>query len=220
KPGPSAIEQDYYIRQHVALRLLYLIGSRRPEALQAIPDCDPDQQEFWIELLWALSNIFDDEAMPDRAARARETATRLREALVHLAPEAGLRLTQTQFCRQINSFGNYLPFEQDEFSPGQSVLVYTEVENFVSRATPDGEFITTLQSTLRIQEGDATGPVVFEEELPATEDRCFSRRQDYFHSYRIALPSQLNPGRHVLTLTVRDENSQKISTAQLNFVIR
>ncbi|MBX3439694.1 MAG: hypothetical protein KF861_19550, partial [Planctomycetaceae bacterium] len=166
-PGETSVSQDYYLRQHVALRLLYLIGRRHPEALQAIPDCDPHQQEFWTEVLWALSDIFDDEASPDHSVRARETASRLRAALAQIAPQAGLQLTHTLFCRQINGFGSYTPFERDEFTPGQSVLVYTEVENFVSRAMPDGHYVTALQSTLRIHSGDATGPIVFDEPLPA-----------------------------------------------------
>ncbi len=219
-PGESSIEQDYYVRQHVALRLLYLIGSRRPEALQAIPDCDPAQQEFWTELLWALSNIFDDEAMPDQAGRARETATRLRAALTHIAPLAGLRLTHTQFCRQINGFGSYSTYDRDEFSPGQSVLVYTEVENFTSQLNAEEEFVTTLRSTIRIHRGDATGEILFEENLPPTEDRCRSQRRDYFHSYRITLPPDLTPGPHVLTLTARDQNSQKLRMTSLNFLVR
>ncbi|MGD9856727.1 MAG: hypothetical protein AB7U20_17405, partial [Planctomycetaceae bacterium] len=219
-PGESSLEQDYYMRQHVALRLLYLIGSRRPEALQAIPDCDPSQQEFWIELLWALSDIFDDEALPDQSRRARETAARLRAALTHITPQAGLHLKRTLFCRQINGFGSYMTFERDEFSPGQTVLVYTEVENFSSEPTPQGEFVTTLQSTLRIQRESPTGPILFEEQLPASEDTCQSRRLDYFHSYRITLPTNLTPGPHVLTLTVRDQASQNLGTATLNFVVR
>ncbi len=218
--GKTQVEQDHYLRQNVALRLLYLIGSRRPEALQAIPNEDPAQQEFWTEMMWALSNVFDDEALPDRSLRARETVERLRMAITHIAPEAGLDVRQAVFCRQIDGFGSYELFDVDEFSTGQSVLVYAEAENFGVQQTTQGEFVTRLQSTLDIRQGGVDGAVVFHNELPRTEDVCRSRRRDYFHSYRIKLPTTLAPGPHVLTLTVRDEVSHKLGTATLPFLVR
>ncbi|MCA9077066.1 MAG: hypothetical protein KDA93_18715 [Planctomycetaceae bacterium] len=220
EPGETQREQDLYIRQHVALKLLYLIGSRRPEALQAIPLDDEAQQEFWTEMMWALSNVFDDEALPNPSERARETVERLRSALEHLAPEAGLRVHHAVFCRQIDGYGSYALFDKDEFTPGQSVLVYAEAENFGVQVTTQGDHVTRLQSTLDIHEESVDGPVVFHNELPPTEDICRSRRRDYFHSYRIKLPSDLKPGPHVLTLSVRDEVSHKIGTTTLNFMVR
>lgn len=220
EPGETQLEQDIYLRQHVALKLLYLIGSRRPEALQAIPIEDEAQQEFWTEMMWALSNVFDDEALPNPSERARETVERLRSALEHLTPTAGLRIHHAVFCRQIDGFGNYTLFDADEFTPGQLVLVYAEAENFGVQLTTQGDHITRLQSTLDIHEGDADGLVVFHNELPSTEDICRSRRRDYFHSYRIKLPTDLKPGPHVLKLSVRDEVSHKVGTTKLNFVVR
>jgi hypothetical protein len=219
-PGESPLEQDHYIRQHVALRLLYLIGSRRAEALQAIPGCDRSQQEFWTAMLWALSNIFDEEAMPDRSHRAREAATQLRVALEQITPLAGLKLAKCQFCRQIDGFGSYETFERDEFVPGQSVLIYAEIQNFLSEMTPQGEYLTVLQSTIAIHEQSAGHRVVFHEQLPPTEDRCRSRRSDYYHNYRIRLPQDLKPGRHVLSLTVRDQLSEKQDTVSLSLLVR
>ncbi|MCA9024932.1 MAG: hypothetical protein KDA86_06945 [Planctomycetaceae bacterium] len=218
--GESQLEQDLYLRQHVALKLLYLIGSRRPEALQSIPHDDPNQQEFWTEMMWALSNVFDDEALPDPSDRARETLERLRAAIDHLEPLAGLDVNHTVFCRQIDGFGNYTLFDKDEFLPGESVLIYTEVENFSTLVTTQGDYVTKLQSTLDIHEESTEGRVVFHNELAPTEDLCRSRRHDYFHSYRVKLPTNLTPGPHVLTLSIHDEVGHKFGTASLHFVVR
>lgn len=219
-PGDTDEERELFLRQHVALRMLYLIASRRPEALQSIPQVDPEQQQFWTQMFWALSSTFDDEAMPDGAQRAAETLDQLREAVRYLEPQAALHLERTLLCRQINGFGDFVTFEQQTFHPGQPVLIYTEVRNFQSEATTEGEFRTALRSSITIQEQQTGGPVVFEYELPETEDRCRTRRNDYFHSYRIQLPRNLKPGPHVLTLEVTDTLSRKSGTARVNFVVQ
>lgn len=219
QPGGSPVTRELYIRQHVALRMLYLIASRRAEALQAIPSLPHDAQEFWTQMFWALASTFDDEAMPHSEIRAAATVAQLRAAIRQLAPHAQLDLQRTLFCRQIDGFGKFEAFEEDRFDPGQPVLIYTEVRNFQSQPTADGDFRTVLQSKITIREGNLTGPVVFEYELPQTEDRCLSRRQDYFHSYRIHLPQDLNPGPHVLTLEVLDGLSAKAGSSTMHFLV-
>ena len=220
KPGETEVGRELYIRQHVALRMLYLIANRRPEALQAIPSVPQQQQEFWTQMFWALSNTFDDEALPNPAVRAAATVAQLRAAVEQIETQSALELLRTRFCRQIDGFGEFVTFENDSFTPGQPVLIYTEVRNFQSESTPQGDYRTVLRSSLAIREESAKGPVVFEVDLPETEDRCFSRRQDYFHSYRIELPSTLKPGPHVLTLEMTDDLTGKTGSTTLNFVVR
>lgn len=220
RPGNSDYSQDQYIRQHVALRMLYLIASRRPEALQAIPGVPHDRQEFWTRTFWALSSIFDEESMPNSTVRAAETVAQLRAAIQQIEPRASLELRGTVFCRQINGFGDFATFDEEPFAPGQPVLIYTEVRNFQSLSTGEGDYRTVLRSTITIQESSVSGPVVFKYELPETEDRCQSRRSDYFHSYRIHLPETLKPGPHVLTLDVTDSLTGKNGSTTLNFLVR
>jgi hypothetical protein len=220
KPGNTEFSRDQYIRQHVALRMLYLIASRQPEALQAIPAVSHDQQEFWTRMFWALANIFDEEAMPNSTVRAAETVAQLRAAIRQIEPRASLELNGTLFCRRIDGFGDFVPFEEDPFAPGQPVLIYTEVRNFQSLLGEDGSYSTRLRSSITIQQESVSGPVVFKYDLPESEDRCQSRRRDYFHSYRIHLPETLKPGRHVLTLDVTDTLTGKNGSTTLNFVVQ
>jgi hypothetical protein len=220
KPGSTDLSQDRYIRQHVALRMLYLIASRRPEALQAIPSVPHDRQEFWTRMFWAMSSIFDEEAMPNSTVRAAETIAQLRAAIEQIEPRASLELRGTVFCRQINGFGDFVTFADEPFIPGQPVLIYTEVRNFQSQASGEADYRTVLRSTITIQQENVSGPVVFKYELPETEDRCQSRRSDYFHSYRIHLPENLKPGPHVLTLDITDMLTGKNGSTTLNFVVR
>jgi hypothetical protein len=220
QPGQDRASYDAYVRQHVALRLLYLIASRRAEAVQAIPQITAEDQAFWSEYLLALSNSFDDEAMPDPALRAAETSARLRSALRWIESHVPLEVTHAVFCRRIDGFGAYTAHAADEFESGQAVLIYTEVRNFTSEATPGGEFRTVLSSRIEIHQGNEHGPVMLSHDLAASEDLCRSRRNDYFQSYRLQLPSSLTPGPHVLRLTIRDESSGRSGTAMLNFRVR
>ena len=219
-PGQSLEEQERYVRQHVALRMLYLIASRRPEALQAIPNVPHDEQEFWTQLFWALSSTFDDEAMPDSEVRAAETVAQLRAALRLRESRAALQLQHTLFCQRIDGFGDYVPFPENRFEPGQSVLIYTEVKNFLSETTVDGDFRTVLRSTVTVRQGGEQGRTMLQQDLPAAEDLCRSRRSDYFHSYRIQLPRTLQPGPHVLILEVTDALTGRTGQTTANFVVR
>jgi hypothetical protein len=220
KPGNTEFSRDQYIRQHVALRMLYLIASRQPEALQAIPAVSHDQQEFWTRMFWALASIFDEEAMPNSTVRAAETVAQLRAAIRQIEPRASLELSGTLFCRRIDGFGDFVPFEEGPLAPGQPVLIYTEVRNFQSQLGEDGSYSTRLRTSITIQQESVSGPVVFRFDLPESEDRCQSRRRDYFHSYRIHLPETLKQGPHVLTLDVTDTLTGKNGSTTLNFVVR
>jgi hypothetical protein len=219
-PGESVEEIEHYIRQHVALRMLYLIASRRPEALQAIPNIPRDEQEFWTQMFWALATTFDDEAMPNSTVRAAETVAQLRTAVRLRQSQAALQLEQSLFCQRIDGFGDYVPFRENRFEAGQSVLVYTEVKNFLSQATDEGDFRTVLRSSVTIRQDGMHGRTMFQQDLPPAEDRCQSRRSDYFHSYRIQIPSALDPGPYVLVLDVTDALSGQAGQTTMNFLVR
>ena len=56
------------------------------------------------------------------------------------------------FCTEVQSYGCVKPFKAYEFAPGQEVLLYAEVENFTSEATPKG-YHTALRSSYQVLDG-------------------------------------------------------------------
>ncbi len=218
--GETPQERERFVRQQIALRMLYLIASRRVEALQAIPSLDANEQRFWTQFFWALANYFDEEGIPDREERATQTLNQLTEAVRLLAPQARLDVQTASFCQRINGFGDFDPYEQNHFQPGQAVLIYADIRNFESQLTPAGDYRTLLKSTIEVFERELEGPMVYHHELPKTEDLCRTRRHDYFHSYRIQLPGTLSRGPHVLRLTMRDELTGKSAWTTLNFLVQ
>jgi hypothetical protein len=224
QPGtdPHDAATENYIEAHVYLRLLYLIAGRQEQALAHIPGVAPAVQQFWQQMLWSMANSFDVENMPDAGERATQTLLQLHAASAHLQEQARLKLANVAFCTKITSFGNYDRFDPYDFSPGQPVLLYAEVENFHSEPTTDpagqNAFRTILQSKIEIL--SPSGDMQFQMEFPPTEDLCRAHRRDYFHSYEFAIPPRIPYGHHVLVLTVEDRLSQKLATYRLNFTVK
>ena len=214
------IQRQDYIRRHVQLRLLHLMNRQPARAFEAIPGLPPAEQEFWQQVLWGLSDYFDVEGSPDRISRITGTVEQLEAAVQRLKQEAHLTIRNVNFCRKIDGFGSYERFRRDEFSAGQPVLVYSEIDNFKSKSQTDGRFKTLLNSSIEILEGSVDGPVVDTVKFKATEDFCRNRRRDYFHSYELTIPQDIRRGTHVLRLSVDDPFTGKVATETMTFTIR
>ncbi len=206
------------LRQQAHLRLLYLMAQRQEEALMAIPGATTSQQEYWQQMIWAMSNSFDTIRFPDADERAAQAISPLSSALRQMREEASLSIKNMTFCRKISYFGNYERFPRNEFIPGHEVLLYTEIENFVSAPTVDGEYRTSLKSLIEI--ADAKGQIVWTKGFAPTEDFCRNPRRDYFHNYQFHIPEDLPTGAYSLKLTISDELSHKRVSNSLNFVLK
>ncbi|HUQ73026.1 MAG TPA: hypothetical protein VM165_26085 [Planctomycetaceae bacterium] len=218
KPGSSPESQSTFLRKHVALRMLYLMGDHQERALTAIPGLPPAEQEFWQQLFWGVSNALDSDHIPNPKDRATQAISQLNSAIRRLQEQADLQIRNVSFCRQIQYFGNYERFPRDEFRPGQEVLLYAEIDNFKSEPTADGQYRTLLRSTLELL--SPSGELRKVIEFPATEDLCRNYRRDYFHNYQFVIPERLPLGPHTLKLTVFDELSGKMSSYSLNLVVK
>lgn len=218
-PGPTEAERLDYIQKHVHLRMLYLMAGRAERAMEPIASLEPADQEFWQQTIFALWSYFDSEGMPERAERATQTIAQLKSATQRLQEIAQLELRNVSFCHKISSYGDYERFDRDEFSPGQPVLVYAEVDNFKSEPITDGQVRTILKSTIEIYKAGPNGDLVDRIEFSATEDLCRNQRRDYFHSYEFRVPQRISLGPHILKLAVEDQLSRKIATYSLNFTV-
>ncbi len=218
QPGANESAQTEYIQRHVYLRLLYLMADHPERALTAIPGVEPADQEFWQQVLWAMANYFDAQHLPTAKDRAGQAVTQLTAATQRLREKADLEIRNLAFCREIAYFGNFVRFPRDEFRPGDSALLYAEIENFKSELTIDGQYRTLIRSTVEIL--SPSGEVRWHKEFAATEDLCINYRRDYFHNYQFTIPDRLPLGPHQLKLTVFDELSGKMVSQSINFVVR
>jgi hypothetical protein len=218
KGDQESAPSDQLLKKQVHLRLLYLMAQRQEDAMTAIPGADSAQQEFWQQMIWAMSNSFDTKQFPNPAERAAQTVPPLSAALRQMREQADLSIKNMTFCRKISYFGNYERFPRNVFTAGHEVLLYTEIENFVSVPTAEGEYRTSLKSLMEIF--DAQGKIVWTKGFASTTDFCRNPRRDYFHNYQFYIPEDLSTGTYTLKLTIVDELSKKRSSNSLNFVLK
>lgn len=207
---------DLTAEREARLRLLYLAAGRRDDALRAMVAA-PALQDFWRNELYGLSVWLDVGRNPDPLRRAGEAKEHLSAAVAGLAQVAPLALKNLAFATEVQSFGVLKPFTKCEFSPNQVVLLYAEVENFVSEEDKAG-FHTSLEGSYRIF--DNRSQQVAEQQLGKTEDLCRNRRHDFFLCYYLHIPKRIYDGKHTLQLTVIDQRSKKVTQSQIEFTVK
>ncbi len=205
------------VHQHVSLRMLWLLAGDTERALEPIPHISPAEQDYWSRQLFALATYLDHHNQPDDKRRAAASVTHLDDAVASLREIGSLSLRDLSFCKNVYGYGSIDAFENDQFSPGQQVSLYVEVENYRCRSTDKG-YCTSLGSTYSIR--DEKGERVGGGEFPDVEDCCRSRRRDFHIQYGLALPENMSPGRYQLRLVVKDRQSDKIGHATAAFDIR
>lgn len=217
-PGTSEEERLKYIKQHVNLRMLYLISGRNDQAIEPIKGLDVDEQEFWQHLAWSVANYFDAQGQPRSADRATQTVAALRTATLRLKSQADLQLHNVTFCQRIDSYGNFERLSRDRFPPGSAVLLYAEVENFKSAAVEGDRNKTSLKSTIEFYKAGDTR-LIQDIHFKETLDFCRSKRRDFFLAFEFTIPQQLEQGIYTLVLKTEDQLSQKVATSRVNFSV-
>jgi hypothetical protein len=200
------------------LRMLYLAAGRRDDALRPLADNhenSPDQN-FWSEELSGLAAALDEQHFSNNDQRAAAATEHLRNAANTLGQSASLVVRNLAFCTEVLSYGMYKPLPKYELKPGQEVILYAEIDNFISQATDKG-YHTALKSRYRIV--DSRGVRIAEQEYPVTEEWCKNPRRDYFVRYFLYMPGRIAPGNYTLELAVEDTLGNKIGQSSLPFSI-
>lgn len=205
------------LTRQARLRLLYLAGGRREDAMRPIPSASPAMQDCWSQMIYGLATWMDTERVPDAGRRAAEARQQLVAAANRLGELAPLLVRNASFAKEVKSYGDVTTFDKSEFTPGQEVLLYAELENFKSEESPKG-FHTQFRGSYEIF--DARGQRVTAQELGKTEEYCRNYRRDFFLVYKFCLPKRIYSGRHTLQLTVEDLHGQKIGQSSLEFSVK
>jgi len=108
-----------------------------------------------------------------------------------LAEQAALQVKSVRLVNQVRGFGNVAGFDTNVFRPGQWVIVYCEVDNFVSRPQDDGQFKTQLSQ--RVEVLSSEGQSRLQQDDPKIEDVSMNYRRDFFLARRLQLPATLGP---------------------------
>ena len=206
------------ISDHARLRLLCLAAQRRDEALRPIPTLDSEMTEFWSKEVFGLAVLLDTEVISDPVQRISEAKVHFEEAVNRLGESAPLAVRNPAFITEVVSYGVYTTFENYEFTPGQRVGLYVEIENFTSKEGPQG-FRTSLKSSYQILDNRGGQRVAVDDFVP-NQENCRNRRRDYFIFYEFSMPERIYSGEYTLQLTVTDVNSEKVGQAKIQFNIK
>ena len=199
------------------LRLLCLAADRRDDALRSRPGTSLVEQEFWSKEAYGIAALLDTAKEPDAQRRAAVAAPHLRQAAERLGEIGGLAVKNLHFCTEVKGYGSFVSFSQDEFRPGQEVLLYCEVENFQSKLNEKG-YHTALKA--RYQVFDASGNRVAEKDLGLKEEHCQNRRRDFFVPYFLWMPKQVSAGKYQLKLTLEDVHAGQTAEASIEFGVK
>ena len=217
--GKPADEAEWRRRQ-TDLRMLYLIAGRAAESVRVIEALPEKEQEFWQAMMLAMDAYRRPDDAAGRTGQLTETLDYVRTASRQLQPLSALRIRRLNFCNRIDGFGMLSVYPASEFNAGQPLLLYAEIENYMSELSPDGQYRSEFTAMIEFFRDGDTEPIASRTiRLPEIEDLCATERTDYFQSYELTVPA-LSPGKYRLRLRVRDQLSQQTATTELPFDIR
>ncbi len=215
----AAASPEHRVELEKSRRLLSLSINDLPAAMEPVPGIEKSLQEYYRYTMQGWNDATNPRGHPDPRKRAALALSSQRKATRQLAAASDLSVSNASFCSVVNSYGNVERFEAYDFKPGDEVLLYCEVDNFVSQKLPNGkDHETNLRGTYKIYDA-ASGRPVDQQSLPANREVSKTVRRDYFMVYRIWLPNNLVPGSYELKLDIEDLHGSKFGSETIEFRI-
>lgn len=198
-------------------RLISFVLNDLDAAQEPIEGLQKEAQEYFRQMLQGLYDATDIDGNPVASRRLTLALQSHRDASMNLSKLANLEVLNASFCTEVDSFGVVTKFPAYEFTGEQEVLLYCELENFVSRIVKDSKYETQLQGSYEIT--DSKGRKVADQLLPEDTDICGKTRRDFYIAYRLHMPASIEPGRYKLKLTIEDMIGHKFGQATVDFQI-
>lgn len=204
-------------RERVRLNLMQLAAGKTNDAVTAAPGLSAAEQGYWSNQLYALSTMLDSERSTDRRFRADATAHHQAEASARLRSLGSLQIRNFTTCREVYGFGAYEPMNDARYAPGDSIILYAEIDNYQSEVTTDG-YRTAISSSYHLVSAD--GSEAASGDFPEVDDLCLTRRRDFHIQYTVPLPRGLRGGEYRLELTVTDALGNKTGHDELRLTVQ
>ncbi len=166
------------------------------------------------EILEPMQAFFSDLGSQLQATGDPEVVVSLADALGRsLASNPQLNVATAALCSRVGGFGDYDEFPRNDAGrysflahSGQQVVVYVEVDDYLSERNDNEQWVTELSQQLVIY-SDRDGILVWREDWQVGVDASKNRRKDFFIVQVITLPEQLSVGRYQLKILLRDRKS-------------
>ncbi len=197
-------------------RMLSLVLDDLEGSMTPIEFLAADERDYFVHQFQALHAAIDPQGNPVLNRRWTIALQSQRKAQSHLAAVSNLEVQNVAFCNEVDSFGIISKFPQYNFRHDQELLLYCELDNFVSEKLKS-EYETKLQGSYEIVDKD--GRRVADQMLPPDVHVCNNQRRDYFIAYRMYMPQEIAPGRYSLKLTIEDMKGHKFGQSSVDFQI-
>ncbi len=188
--------------------------SAEPQLLMSTVGLPPDERDVIAAIVDGISN-FRSVVTADPNLTPTQQVRPLQDMVDHLRAGTDLSLGAVALCKRVTGFGLYEPLTPARFPVGRSspLLVYSEVDNFLPRHMPDGQWETRLAQ--RVSLYTAAGTVAWEDKARGVTDTCRNRRRDFFTKEPVTLPPTLPAGAYKLKVTVTDRNANKVAESDV-----
>ena len=172
----------------------------------------PSKSDWQAHLTAAILSV----QQPDAGHRATEATRILGEALAQLGETAPLAVRNLTFCSEVFRFGSFDALKSPEFTPGQKVLLYAEVDNLHVESSAKG-----LHWAVKVNGRifDNRGQRMVDYGSTSAEEYYQTPRHDFFVSKLYYLP-RLVPGRYSLQLVIDDTLGHKTGQSSIDFKIK
>ncbi|MBT8484503.1 MAG: hypothetical protein HKO59_05435 [Phycisphaerales bacterium] len=211
-----SIGSDQPVRELIAIASTALIDPDVPLPDSARSDLTEDE----LALVEKLHEFFrhvgarlrDDDPADEVIVDA------IRELQASVVDEPELVLPAALLCWRVADFGDYERFDPNAFLAHneQQVILYLEIEGFVSELNKKQQWVTEISQSLEIYP-DADGIPVWSMPWQKAVDASSKQRRDFFTTQLITLPKALSVGRHHLKVRVRDEHSGALAEVSIPF---
>ncbi|MFH1680519.1 MAG: hypothetical protein ABIH26_07735 [Candidatus Eisenbacteria bacterium] len=198
---------------HRQLAVLQILAGDFEKADQHMSRLNLEEDDFLRLLAAGLSNHLGETEkgvkLLEDVRRKWRTANRL-------------LLKNLSFCSIIFAYGNYRPIAEPAYSPGQSAVLYGEVENYT--CIPDKEGTYRVHLTVDFEIRDAEGRSMQWIERSRHVRDLFRQGKAYvndvFLPISLELPANIPRGDYTLLITVHDELGKKTVEGSIGFKIR
>lgn len=212
---PDETEAERF-RRLMLLAYFRLMSGDDIAKVEGFETLNASQQAFIREHLMVcrkLLNPVGSLAIENRLASTIADVHAMARNTANLSPD--LAINGAAFCREVIGYGQVTRHEGGEFRPGQKVILYCEIENFIHHAV-EGSYQTEVRGSYEIV--NAMGKIVFVQELPADRQQCDRPMRDYFVAYEMHLP-QIEPGDYRLQLKMECVLGRKFGNASIPLTI-
>lgn len=183
------------------------------ELLRLLPsELDEEQQRY----LNALTELLQSTADPESSDvyQAGQTLNQLKGAVSHLESIAAMKVVNASFCSKVIGFGQFETVKNQIFSPGQTVLIYCEIENHSAQSKlVEGQPMSSTQLAASYIVYDANQKVVQQKQFPVVEDLARQRRRDFYMHLPFVV-EDLPSGHYTYQLMVDDVGGGKSASLE------